>query len=129
MSRLFWPFNVLDRKLDAIIRNQDAILANQAQEIKIMSKISDAVAALTTQVEQNTAVENSAVTLIQGIAKQLSDALANAADDAAAVQAVGAITAQLNTDAGSLAAAVAANTPAAPPAPAAAPPVAGRRNA
>lgn len=113
MSR-FWPFGVLNRKLDAI-------LANQAQEKKLMSQISDSVAALQQQVTQQTAVEASAVTLIQGIAKQLSDALANATDDAAAVKAVGDITATLNQSSGSLAAAVAANTPAATPAPAPAP--------
>lgn len=62
---------------------------------------------LQAQVEQTTTVEQSAVTLIQGIAAQLTAAQG----DPAAVQA---IIAQLNRSATSLAAAIAANTPAAP---------------
>lgn len=68
--------------------------------------------ALTTQVEQNTEVEASAVALIQGLAAQIS-ALST---DPAALQA---LADQLNGSAADLAAAVAANTP--PPAPAPAP--------
>ncbi len=63
--------------------------------------------ALQAQVQTNTEVEASAVTLIQGIAQQLADAKT----DPAAVQA---IADQLNTSATALAAAVAANTPASP---------------
>lgn len=81
-----------------------------------MSAISDAVAALQTQVAQQTTVEQSAVTLINGIAAQLTAALANAKDDAAAVAAVTAITSQLQTSATGLSTAVSANTPAPPPA-------------
>jgi hypothetical protein len=76
-----------------------------------MSALSDAVAALSTQVAQQTTVEQSAITLINGIAAQLAAALANAADADAAVAAVTALTTQLQTDATSLAADVAANTP------------------
>jgi hypothetical protein len=50
---------------------------------RTMSQISDAVAALQAQVTAQTTVEQSAITLIQGIAAQLAAALANAADDAA----------------------------------------------
>ena len=61
---------------------------------------------LMNQVAQNTSVEGSAVTLIQGIAAQLTAALANS--DSAALPA---LTAQLSTSANALAAAITANTP------------------
>ena len=100
--------------LQQVIANQQRILANQTQGLKLMSQISDAVAALQAQVTQNTSVEGSALTLIQGIAAQLAAALANASDDTAAVAAVTAVNAQLQTSASALAAAVSANTVAAP---------------
>jgi hypothetical protein len=94
-----------------VLANQARILANQNQGLKLMSQISDAITALQTQVAQNTSVESSALTLIQGIAAQLAAALANATDDTAAVAAVTAVNTQLQTSAAALAAAVAANTP------------------
>lgn len=66
--------------------------------------------ALTAQVAQNTTVEASAVTLIQGLAAQIT-ALQN--DPAA----LAALAAQLQTSATALSAAITANTPT-PPAPA-----------
>lgn len=113
----FYTNNDIYALLQQVVANQAVILANQAKGAKQMSQISDAVAALQSQVTQSTTVEQSALTLIQGIAAQLAAALANAADDAAAVAAVGAVNTQLQTSAQALAAAVAANTPAAPPAP------------
>lgn len=71
------------------------------------TQISANLQALMTQVAQNTSVEGSAVTLIQGIAAQLQAALSNS-DDAA----LPALVQQLSTSASALAAAVAANTPA-----------------
>lgn len=62
---------------------------------------------LTAQVQRNGDVEASAVTLIQGIAQQLKDAQNDPA-------AVAALAASLGAQADALAAAVAANTPAAP---------------
>lgn len=109
--------NELAALLQQVLVNQARIIANQVQGAKHMSQISDAVAGLTTQVAANTTVDGSALTLIQQIAAMLTAALANAADDAAAVAAVTALTAQLKTSADPLAAAVAANTPTAPPAP------------
>jgi hypothetical protein len=70
------------------------------QKEKIMTA---QLAALQAQVAENTAVETSAVTLIQGIAAQL----AAAQDDPAAVAA---LVDQLNASADALAAAVSANT-------------------
>ena len=89
-----------------------------------MAALDDKIAALTAEVANNTSVEKSAAALINGFAKQLADAVA-------AAQAAGATPAQLQslTDLSTslaandsdLAAAVAANTPAAPPAPTPAP--------
>jgi tryptophanyl-tRNA synthetase len=64
--------------------------------------------ALTAQVQANTSVEQSAVTLIQGIASQLAAAGIDPTKLAA-------LQSQLSTSATALAAAVAANTVAAPP--------------
>ncbi|WP_236674308.1 hypothetical protein [Paraburkholderia hospita] len=69
---------------------------------------------LKAEVAATLTVEQSAVTLIQGIAAQLAAALANQTNpDSALVD----LTNQLTASADALAAAVAANTPAAPPAP------------
>ena len=61
-------------------------------------------------------VEQSAITLIQGIATQLAALIANGATLVAASD-VEAVVSQLNTNAAALAAAVTANTPAPTPAP------------
>lgn len=77
------------------------------QETNQMSALDD----LKSAVEQTQSVEQSAVVLIQGIAKQLSDALANnsaASNDPALAQ----LRDQLNSSAAELGAAVAAGTPA-----------------
>ena len=102
-------WNALTSGLSAIQKQLTLILANQTKEFNIMSQISDAVAALTTKVTTVQGTEASALTLIQGIVAQLNAALANAADDAAAVTAVKALTAQLGVSDDPLAAAVAAN--------------------
>jgi hypothetical protein len=70
--------------------------------------------ALTAQVAQNTSVEASAVTLIQGLAAQITAAGTDPV-------ALATLTSQLNASAAALSAAITANTPAAPaavPAPA-----------
>ena len=87
-----------DSRLDQILAQ---LRAMQAQETTIMKELDD----LTTQVQANTDVEASAVTLIQGIAQQLADA----GTDPAKLQA---LQTQLQTSAEALAAAVTANTPA-----------------
>lgn len=74
----------------------------QRKEVKEIMELKD----LQTQVEKNTEVEGSAVTLIQGIASQL----AAAKEDPAAIQA---LADKLNSSATALAAAITANTPAA----------------
>jgi hypothetical protein len=104
----------LDR-IEQLLRQNQQTLVDIRKEILSMSVvISQNLQALMTQVAQNTSVEAGAVVLIQGIAQELTSALANG-DDAA----LPALAASLNQSATALAAAVAANTPS-PAAPAAA---------
>ena len=72
-----------------------------------MTKMATSLDALIVQIERTTAVEASAVALIQDLAARLSAI----ATDPVAVQA---LADQLKTSADALAAAIAANTPAAP---------------
>lgn len=85
----------IEAKLDALLERVQ-LVANELDT-------------LTAQVSVNTTVEQSAIVLINGLAAQIT-ALAN--DPAALL----ALASTLNTNATGLAAAVAANTPAAPPA-------------
>lgn len=64
---------------------------------------------LTAQVAANTSAEQSAVTLIQGLAQQIAAAVAGG--DSAALEA---LAGQLNSSAAALGAAITANTPATP---------------
>lgn len=86
-----------------------------------MAAIDDELTALQAQVATDTTVEQSAVTLINGISAQIAAAVA-AAQAAGATPAqlaeITAITTSLGTNNTALAAAVAANTPAAPAPPA-----------
>ena len=86
-----------DAKLDKILA---ALTVLQQQETTIMADLT----ALTTQVAQNTSVEESAVTLIQGLAAQI---VAAGTDPAKLAD----LTAQLNKSAADLASAITANTP------------------
>ena len=95
-----WIEETLTQALQPIASKLDEILRGERK----MSAELDALAA---QVEQNTTVEESAVTLIQGLAAQI----AAAANDPAAIAA---LSAKLQSSATALAAAIAANTPAAP---------------
>jgi hypothetical protein len=91
-----------------------AIAATQAQILLQLNQITQGVKsmgieldALTAQVAQNETVEESALALINGLAAQIAAAATNPA-------ALTALSASLKTNADALAAAVAANTPAAP---------------
>jgi hypothetical protein len=86
-------------------------LHNDDRILKLLGDIMADLTALTAQVTTNTTVIESALTLIQGIAA----ALAAAGTDPVALAA---LQTQLATEDTKLAAAVAANTPAAPAAPA-----------
>jgi uncharacterized membrane protein len=78
------------------------------EQLKMSSQVDANFLALQAQVAQNTSVEGSAVTLIQGIAAQLATAIAasNNGDSAA----LPALQQQLATSASALSAAVVANT-------------------
>ena len=100
-------YDTLNSKLDRMLSQSDQILGKlniiEEGEQKTMAVLDD----LKTQVQQNTSVEGSALTLIQGLAQQLQAAGTDPT-------ALNALKDQLNTSATALAAAVAANTPAAP---------------
>lgn len=112
----------------AITSIQAGVKSLLVQEHKQMSALDDLKAA----VQQTQDVEQSAVTLIQGIAKQLNDALANNAA-ASSDPVLSQLRDQLNSSAAELAAAITANTEAPAPAPAPDPnapsvqPLSGRR--
>ncbi len=103
--------DVVIPKLDALGVKLETLLAavqQLAQKGDLMATTLDqAIKDHTAQVAQNTQVEASAVTLIQGIAAQLTAA----AGDPAAVES---LAAQLKGSADALAAAITANTPATP---------------
>jgi len=91
-----------DHKLDRIIAMLGEVIHREVQ-------MAGELQALTDQVTANTTVEGSALTLIQGIAQKLADAIANGNPAA-----LTALQTQLKASADALAAAVAANTPATP---------------
>jgi len=93
-------FRTLDRKLDRLLQMTEAILEKE-------NGMSQALDDLATQVTANTTVEESAVTLIKGLAAQI----AAAGTDPAKLQS---LQASLKASADDLAAAVAANTVADP---------------
>jgi septation ring formation regulator EzrA len=97
---------VLNRLIDIenAIAKMSSMLAQVLKKEKEMSKELDA---LTNQVKQNTNLEQSAVTLIQGLADQI----AAAKDDPVKIDA---LTQELKTKADALAQAITANTPPAP---------------
>lgn len=95
----------LNQMQSSLQANKASLTTLQTQERSIMAALDD----LQSQVTQNTSLEQSAITLIQGIAKQLQDAVAN--NDSSALQA---LAQQLNSSAAALGAAITANTPATP---------------
>lgn len=95
-----------EQRLTTLIQNLSAQLTETEKELM------DPLQVLQQQVTQNTNLEQSAITLIQGLAAQIA---ANANNPAALT----ALSTQLQTSATALSAAIVANTPAAnPPAPA-----------
>ena len=96
-QRVFFRLEQIQQTLNQILQ----------QGVKIMATVSPELQALATQIEQNTSVEASAVTLLL----QLSTEIAAAAEDPTPVTA---LAQQLQTSAVALAQAIAANTPVAP---------------
>jgi hypothetical protein len=91
-------------EIDEISNNSNNSALKQI--LRKLNEMDANLAALIAQVTQNTTIEASAVTLIQGIATQLTTALASG--DSGALPA---LATQLNTSATALAAAIQANTP------------------
>jgi len=92
-------------------------LAQELQMANVLDPIATAIPALITAVTNETTVDQSAITLLNGLSAQIAALATNAADPAQ----VSSIASQLSTLAttmqgniGALAAAVTANTPAAP---------------
>jgi hypothetical protein len=98
---------------DAVKEIKTAI---KESENRIMSALDDQITALTTEVENETNVEKSALTLIQGIGAQISAAVAAATAAGATpaqLAAIKAVQTTLAANDSELSAAVVANTPAA----------------
>ena len=95
----------LDAKLNLIIHNQERIMATQADIAAALAKVTQDVAAETT-------VNQSAITLIQGLNAQIA-ALAASTTDTTTAAALTALSSTIEANTTSLAAAVPANTPAA----------------
>lgn len=111
----FWTQKDFNTLMGTLASMQGALISLQASvnlllttERQHMSALDD----LTTQVTANTNLEQSAITLIQGIAQQLQTAIAN--NDSAALNT---LAQQLNTSAAALGAAISANTAAPAPDP------------
>jgi len=105
----FWThhdFELIVSTLSRILDEQRRLQATVNQLVKRETTIMSALDDLAAQVKANTDVEQSAVTLIQGIAKQLQDAIS--AEDDAAIQL---LSTQLQASATALSEAITANTP------------------
>lgn len=98
----------VEAKLDQLLQRVEQIQIQENQEMQ-------GIASLTAQVSQNTTVIGSAKTLIEGFNKRLNDAIeaAQTGDNSALL----ALSAEIKASDDALAAAVAANTPAAQPIP------------
>jgi len=101
----------LDKKINKIHGQLHLLINLQLKETKRMSQDLSAIQAA---VDKETAVTTSAIALINGIAAKLVDAAAEIAAAGADPAVVAKLAADLSAQADSLAAAVAANTPAAP---------------
>jgi len=99
----------IERKQDAILQNQSDIIEQQHLILKLISIMNTALQNLQNEVGNNTDLQQSAISLIQGLAQQIKDN----ADDPVAIKA---LADQIHSNSAALAAAIAANTPAAPPA-------------
>lgn len=97
----------LQNQLDRLERKVDTILRRVGEILLTGDTMSIELDNLEKQVRQNSDLETSAVTLIQGLADQIKAAR----DDPAKLDA---LTTELKTKADALAAAITANTPATP---------------
>lgn len=108
---------IYSTQLDRIEAKLDQLLG---QEKTHMAKLDDEITALTSEVTNNTSVENSAIKVIQGISAQIAAAVAAATAAGATTAQLASLTSLQTTLAANdtaLAAAVAANTTPPPPGP------------
>jgi len=106
----------LKRRINILTHNQQIIYDLLVHiDRKVTKEMSD-LAALTTEVQNNSAVDASAIVLLNGLSAQLALII----NDPAAIQA---LVDELNSSSASLAAAVVANTPSAETPPVETPPV------
>ncbi len=109
-------FDAINKKLDAILTqlgvDHRLLAAVKTEEDQIMSDISDAVGELTAKAAKIEDTEDAALVVLNGLRDQLTAAIANAADAAAAVTNVRQVIAGMTTHNDPLAAAIA--TPPAP---------------
>jgi len=106
-NNLLTQLSTIQLQLNQIQSSLQANKASLTTLLTLEKTIMPALEDLQAQVTQNTNLEQSAITLIQGIAKQLQDAVAN--NDSSALQS---LAQQLNSSAAALGAAITANTPA-----------------
>lgn len=107
VTKFFWPDDDEDQlnRIEWLLGQQLSILKRMERTLMATAQtLNDLQAAVT----QQQTVEASAITLLQGLAEQLSAAIAGGADDAQLEQFAAAIKANVS----GLAAAVTANTPA-----------------
>jgi hypothetical protein len=97
----------IELQLPELVSLLNLILATGQRIERDLERMATDLTVLIAQVAANTTLEQSAVTLIQGIAAALTAAQADPAE-------VATLAAQLNTSAATLSAAITANTPAAP---------------
>lgn len=105
---MFRRITELLEMIERHLANIDTTLRTKAETI--MSSLDD----LQAQVAQNTSAEASAVTLINGLAQKLEDALNSGANSAQQSEQIAAIAAELRASVSPLAAAITANTTGAP---------------
>src|ERR1044072_5409156 len=96
--------NVIDPSLMQMVDYIFSTISDLGEKVGVLMAVLDD---LRTQVERTTGLEQSAITMIQGLAQQIQDAAGNES-------AVQELASQLSSNADALAAALAANTPADP---------------
>jgi hypothetical protein len=109
MSSLFWPFSVLDSKLDAIIANQDAA---KKRELRMAQSLDDVIADITDLGSK----EDGLIALTTNIKAQLDAVLAGSLTPAQQAK-VDAIFSAVEARKTAVVDAITANTPTTPPSP------------
>lgn len=101
--------NALNAKLDRVLLLLEGLAGEQTKLKKEIKDMAGELDRLTSEVEENTSVTGSAITLLNNLSQLIRDAGTDPTK-------LSALADQLDSNSAALAAAVAANTPAAPPA-------------